>query len=425
LLPGDEGTDGRALILRGDGEVRNEKLPALSPAGRRPFDAYMESCARRSKLLRGDGTVTGYTDAGDTQTRDIVTGRSRTGSLEELCEWAGPTVSVLLANLPAVPTPGSPARVVLVPCGTLGVVPWAAAKLPEKPADGSGRPARACDMLVLSYAASGAELLRSLRRERTQYDADPLLVVDPSRTLKFAAREAAAIRGAFLRDARVLGSADGLPCTGPGTPQEVLTALSGSDDDHPHPASMVQIIAHGTASVQPTTSRLLLADPGADPAAPGERGTVGPRHLTVERILAAPPFDRAAGGGPLVVLDSCDTDLSNRDHDEAMTLTSAFVAQGAADAVGSRWSVDDWSTAVCMVVFHHYLATANLAPAEALRAAQLWMLGPERECIPALEDDLLRREDRPREALQAVSAWGAFIHQGSPRPVRSGVRETT
>ena len=402
IIPSDDGDDGRALIIRGDGAVRNVILPALSPTGRLPFDAYMESCAQRSKLLRGAA-----------EKRDIAAGQPWAGDLERLCTWAGPIIGTVLSNLPVEPTLDNPARVVLVPCGTLGVVPWAAARLPSSPAGNRTRPVHACDLLVMSYAASGGQLVHSLHRDRAQYDANPVLVVDPSRTLRFAGNEAAAIRRAFLPGARILGFAEDLPCEAPGTPQEVLAAFSGDGDGLP--ASMLQITAHGTASTRPTTSRLLLADPTADPATAVPPDGVGAMHLTVERVLAAPPFEGPSAAGPLVVLDCCDTDLSDRDHDEAMTLTSAFVAQGAADAVGSRWSIDDWSAAVCMVAFHHYLATANLAPPDALRAAQLWMLGPERERIPALEDDLLRRGRHP---LDAISAWGAFIHQGNPRPRR-------
>ncbi len=405
IVPSDDDTAGRALMICGNGAVRTIGLPGLSAAGRGPFDAYVMSAARRSARLR-EGSAA----------RDFETGRAWTGALDELCAWAGSTVELIVRNLPVLPTQGSPGRVVLVPCGTLGVVPWAAASLPCRPADGSGRrPVRACDLLVISYAASGRELLRSVGRDRARYDADPVLVIDPTGTLAFVGSEAAAIRRAHLTGARVLGVAEGLPSEGRGTPQEVLAALAGDADGHP--ASMVQISAHGTASTRPTASRLVLADPDADPAAPGRADGGARGYLTVERILAAPPFAGPTGAGPLIVLDCCDTDLSNRDHDEALTLTSVFVAQGAADAVGSRWSIDDWSTAVCMVVFHHYLDVARLAPADALRAAQRWMLGPEREDIPALTDGLL--PERAQDRLAAVSAWGAFVHQGNPRPAPS------
>ncbi|WP_262412312.1 CHAT domain-containing protein, partial [Streptomyces fungicidicus] len=69
-----------------------------------------------------------------------------------------------------------------------------------------------------------------------------------------------------------------------------------------------------------------------------------PGSHQLERYLAAP--GRAPGtAGPLVVLSACETDLSTGDHDEALTLSTALVARGAADVVGSRWAVDDCATA--------------------------------------------------------------------------------
>ena len=187
---------------------------------------------------------------------------------------------------------------------------------------------------------------------------------------------------------------------------------------------MVQISAHGTAGTGPTASRLLLAAPAAPiregaadaGAGPGQPRSArpGPGHLTVARILASAWSGEAARAASLIVLDSCETDLTSRFHDEALTLTTAFVARGAGDVIGSRWAIDDWSSAVCIVVFHHYLAAGCLAPADALRAAQRWMLGPApaREPIAAVER-LLERDGRP---LDAVSAWAPFIHQGNARP---------
>ncbi|RKN47005.1 CHAT domain-containing protein [Streptomyces hoynatensis] len=140
------------------------------------------------------------------------------------------------------------------------------------------------------------------------------------------------------------------------------------------------------------------------------RGDAG--RLTVAGILDAaghPPADRP---GPLVVLSACETDLSTRDHDEALTLATALVGGGAADVVGSRWAVQDGTAAVMMVVFHHYLASGGLAPPDALRAAQLWMLDPHREAMPALSGPL--RIEATRPDLHHIRHWAAFTHQGNP-----------
>ncbi|MFE7572755.1 CHAT domain-containing protein, partial [Streptomyces sp. NPDC057539] len=128
-------------------------------------------------------------------------------------------------------------------------------------------------------------------------------------------------------------------------------------------------------------------------------------------------LDGAAGSrpdtaGPLVVLSACETDLSTRLHDEALTLATALVAGGAADVVGSRWAVRDGPTSVMMAVFHHHLTAGGLAPPDALRAAQLWMLNPRREFPSTLDGPLRRQATRPD--LHHLHHWAAFTHQGNP-----------
>lgn len=127
--------------------------------------------------------------------------------------------------------------------------------------------------------------------------------------------------------------------------------------------------------------------------------------------------------GPLVVLSACQTDLSKGDHDEALTLTTAFAAAGARDVVGSRWLAQDSGSALLMAVFHHHLVVDGLSPVDALRAAQLWMLDPHRENPGSLQGDLLREMGRP--GLERTALWGAFIHQGHPGPGATNTAEGT
>lgn len=428
LLPETAESAGRALVIHADGTTRDVPLPGLSSEARKPFDRYLNSSAQRFARLRGSQ------DGHDLEPgRDLEPGQNWRSALDELCDWAGRAVlDPLINTLPTEPTADRSARIVFVPCGLLGLVPWQAALLSRESSTTLARPTRACDLLVISYAASAAELLRSLARNQEPYHSDPVFVVDPSRTLRYAGYEAAAIRDAYLPDARFMGFVAGRPVEAPGTPQDVLAQAVGSANTAP--ASMVQISAHGTAGTSPTASRLLLAAP----AAPSSGGTdnaeavhdesrsrgMGPQYLTVTRILESARPGETTRVAPLIVLDCCETDLTSRDHDEALTLTTAFVARGATDVIGSRWSVDDWSTAVCIIVFHHYLATRHLAPVDALRAAQRWMLGPDaaREPIPALTEELLSHDHQP---LDAVSSWAPFIHQGNTQPRRQGRTEPT
>ncbi|MYR41971.1 CHAT domain-containing protein, partial [Streptomyces sp. SID5910] len=293
-------------------------------------------------------------------------------------------------------------RIVLVPCDRLGVVPWHAARLRES---GTGGHRYVCQDAVVSYAASGTQFLAAAARPRMPYGAGrQVLVADPELTLPWAEVETAALRAACYPDALRYGEfvAGDEEADAAGTPAELLAVLPGGTS----PASVVHLSCHALAAPRPTDSALWLARP---PDGDRDAG-----RLTVAGIL-----DGAAGrgpdtGGPLVVLSACETDLSTRHHDEAMTLATALLARGAADVVGSRWAVRDGPSAVLTAVFHHHLTAGGLAPPDALRAAQLWMLDPLRELPPGIDGPLRREAARPD--LGRLHHWAAFTHQGNPAP---------
>ncbi|UED87459.1 CHAT domain-containing protein [Streptomyces profundus] len=387
LVPGRGEEDGAALIVRrsGDGGAGGTgvlPLPGLAGPGRRPLDAYLQVAARRSSA------------------RSPAADRAWEAALDDLCVWAGPAVvAPLLDRLAADGVASAPTRVVLVPCGNLGVVPWHAARLASR---------YACQVAVFSYAASGAQFLDAIGRTRSDPGARPVLVADPRLDLLWAGDEVTTLRSAFYERAALYGEFAIEPAEEPqgaGTPDELLAVLPGAPRGG-EPASLLHIASHGEAGARPTVSALVLAAPegAADDAG----------LLTVSRLLDRPGGVAAGEPGPLVVLSACETDLSRRDHDEALTLTTAFVARGATDAVGSRWTTRDGASALMMAVFHHHLAVDGLAPADALRAAQLWMLDPARRPPPGVEGELAREARQP--FLDRVPVWAAFIHQGSPRP---------
>ncbi|GIH24996.1 hypothetical protein Aph01nite_33060 [Acrocarpospora phusangensis] len=179
--------------------------------------------------------------------------------------------------------------------------------------------------------------------------------------------------------ASAAGSAGPAPAVVPATASAVLAALKT--------APVLHYAGHGASGASSALSHLLLAD--------GE--------LPVRRILR-----EATAPGSLVVLSACLTDLSDKDYDEALTLSTALIAAGAADVVGSRWTIDDdWRTGVMMTIFHHYLGETG-HPAEALRLAQLWMLHGDRTLLDTLAPDV---RDQP-ENLAALAIWAAFTHHG-------------
>ncbi|MFI1854555.1 CHAT domain-containing protein [Streptomyces sp. NPDC020480] len=392
---------GFALIVR-PGHARPQvlRLPRLLGTGSAPLERYLEAAAERSRTAVDPALAPSWQAE-----------RRWQAALAELCDWAwaaavGPLLDALgSSGRPpriALGSSGRPPRIVLVPCGPLGAVAWHAARRPQ-PSGGPGH-RFACQDAVFSYAPSGAQFLRAAGRRRLPATGRQVLVADPDLTLLWAETETDALRAACYPGALRYGAflTSDEPVDAAGSPDDLLAVLPGGGT----PASVLHISCHAVAGPHPARSALrLAAGPGADP----DRGL-----LTVARILddtADRPPDTA---GPLVVLSACETDLTTRDHDESLTLATALVARGAADAVGSRWAVRDSRTAVMMAVFHHFLTADNLAPPDALRATQLWMLDPDRTPPPTLHGEL--RHEATGPDLDRIHHWAAFTHQGNPAP---------
>jgi CHAT domain-containing protein len=131
-------------------------------------------------------------------------------------------------------------------------------------------------------------------------------------------------------------------------------------------------------------------------------------QLTVKDLLKHAGGRPAAAPGGLVVLAACRSDLADRDHDEALTLATAFLACGSASVVGTRWEVDDRTSAVLMCLFHRYLTVDRMPPAHALRAAQLWTLDPARVLPP----DIVAAAGVGDRLEIPLTTWAAYTHQG-------------
>jgi CHAT domain-containing protein len=171
----------------------------------------------------------------------------------------------------------------------------------------------------------------------------------------------------------------------------VLELLPSANTDG---ASLLQVSAHARAAGSPEDTVLHLAD-----------GT-----LPVTRVLGRARHRSPNAPGGLVVCDSCVTDVASAAQDEALTLSTAFLAAGAVGVIGTRWPVEDLSTAVMMFMFHHFLHEGFPEPADALRQAALWMLDPQRTAPPRMPPELARQVDSPE--LADPGAWAAFVHHG-------------
>lgn len=76
----------------------------------------------------------------------------------------------------------------------------------------------------------------------------------------------------------------------------------------------------------------------------------------------------------LVVLSACETGLGKEINGEGLiSLTRGFMYAGASRVVASLWKVSDVATAELMSSFYRSMERDHLAPAAALRAAQLEM----------------------------------------------------
>ena len=76
------------------------------------------------------------------------------------------------------------------------------------------------------------------------------------------------------------------------------------------------------------------------------------------------------------------------------------------------WPVEDSAAVPVMVMFHHFLNNGHPYPAEALRAAQLWMLDDGNEPPAGLPPGLADAFGRGRQ-LAATHAWAAFTCHGT------------
>ncbi|MCW5254299.1 CHAT domain-containing protein [Streptomyces sp. SHP 1-2] len=464
LVPGSGTRDGALLLVTPEGPVRALVSPSLSAAGRGPVAEYLAAGAAWQRLEAAGAGVSDRERHGAE--------RAWSEALDALCDWAGGVLAPALgelglwdralcesglrpcpggpdrpaggtgrpadaepdagsagAPLPpgARPSPGihpaplpgtgpaarhealappahggsgcAPVRLVLVPCGELGVVPWQAAEVGPLVPSGGSAPVRLCEVAVVTHAASGREFLRAAARRRMPPAGRPVLVFH-GYDLTWAEEEVEILRDTHYPHAEVLTEDEGRPPT----PEAVLALLDGGGGPA---ASLVHLACHGLAGPDPAASALRLAAPGPDEAEGAD--------LTLSALLDRPAAEADRAAGPLVVCSACETDLTTRDHDEALTVASVLVHRLAADAIGSRWRVPDRGSEILMLVLHDRLA-AGLAPPDALRAAQRWMLAPPERRGPVAGLRALSGRPPARHFRDRPEAWAAFVHQGNPAP---------
>jgi len=133
-------------------------------------------------------------------------------------------------------------------------------------------------------------------------------------------------------------------------------------------AAIIHMACHGIINEEhPTLSGLVLSKDGNDNG-----------FLSVKDVLNLPPLKSR-----LVVLSACQTGLGKLVRGEGMVgLTRAFMYAGTPTVLVSLWSVSDVSTATLMGEFYRNLVKEKLSKTDALRKAQLSLLGNEKFAHP-------------------------------------------
>ena len=390
LVGADESGIGCALVVPARGEPSGIFLEKLETRGAKLFEKLVFALSREARDLGPDPGLP----------------QLPASYFAGYCDWLWrEAVGQLFGHLASTGltgTPDRPLRLVLVPMQELALLPWHAASY-----QADGRKRYAFEQAVFSYAASGRLLCESAQRTRLPLDGSGILIGDPDTrgqapALPGARLEAAAIHEAFYPAATYLGRGPkGQPARdGTGTAAEVLgwlseTIAADDEDGHKRGGAVMHLACHGAVDVRSgrADSSYLLLDGG--------------NRLSAEEMAGTPTA--AWDGISLAVLAACSTAKSGRGYDEAFNLGTVLLARGVRSVVSAQWPLTDAETSVLMFMLHHYLRIENLPPADALRAAQLWMLRDRRppDSMPAalrVKLDLLRDV--------RVATWAGLVHSG-------------
>lgn len=374
LGPGRGGREvypGRALVLWFDGVLVQVDLPGL----RTGAEPARYEAARAALANGGEPAAHAFSAA-----------------LTAIGDWAADVALTPLTAHLRERIAGRDPRLVLVPVGLLGAVPWHVARLTATVPEAAGGPASRYLVhdVTVSYASSARQFAEAAGRTRLPFDAGVVFVADPDGTLPYANLGARSVRSTFYPKATYLGRPR-RDAAGRGTVAETLRYLPGPDGAGP---AILSFDCHAQSSDRPERSGLRLAD----------------GDLSVERVLARAAVRPAGAGGGLVLLSACVSDLAVADHDEALTLATAFLAAGAVSVIGTRWAIDDGGTAVLGYAFHHFFEHGRRSPGAALRAAQQWALDPNRAALDGMPDHLSALTDVLD--LTDPRFWAAFSHHG-------------
>jgi hypothetical protein len=376
LLPPASGdSDARAIVYRAGFGSRFEmiELPDVPIGTGSPLGDYLaafsaaldvhDPAQRNSEGFRGTSR-----------------GRAWAQALELLGAWAHERIVARLVRHTRAWSLDHVPRLTLVPFGELAAVPYAAAWTAD-PGQPCGRRYAVHD-LVLSHAVSARLLGEIARRPRQPLTEHVVLVPDPTGEFPYARATARTLTASLYPKATVYGRQ---APHGPATVERILAALPGADQQG---ASLLHLSTH--ASTEP---------------APRLRTQDG--WLALSRILEQARSRASDAAGGLIITNACLTDSTRSHFDESVTLATALLTAGATGVIGTRWPIDDDTTATLTYHLHQRLALGS-PTAEALRLAQLDMLDPRPR--PGLHPHLAAL---PPVRVAHPASWAAFTYHGT------------
>lgn len=235
-----------------------------------------------------------------------------------------------------VQLPAEVRRLILLPVGYLHLLPLHAVPLP------SANQRRLCECYTISYAPSIQVLYNSLLKSDRRREMRLATVIDPDRSLRFAAMEGRRI-AQLASDATIVeGRA--------ATKADVLVSIRGQ--------RYIHFACHGVYDqANPELSYLMCAD-GVLTLEDLQRGVV---DLSTTRLVS---------------LSACETalvDVFLGSSEEYIGLPAGFLLAGVPCIIGSLWPVDDLSSALLMERFYTNHIQRGMEIADALGEAQLWV----------------------------------------------------
>ncbi len=283
----------------------------------------------------------------------------------------------------ARPAQGSRPHVVLVPPGVLSLLPLHAA--PYAASDG---PRVMLDEFVVSYAPSLGAWMRCRQRAVASAGVpasllaigNPLPLPAPLQDLPFARAEVEQIAPFFAGRSIVL-------CEEQATLSALTDQLAG--------CSHLHLACHGVFSAQaPQSSGVLLS---------------GGTPLTLATLLDLPRLKNAR----LAVLSTCQSAMSDVEDlpEEVVGLPSGFLQAGVPGVIGTLWPVADLSTALLMNRLYRSMLYYGLAPAAALREAQMFLRRVTWSDLKQLAE--VREENVDSRPFDHPRYWAPFTFHGA------------